>query len=99
MSEKDILSDDKKKAPADCQGRRSREWLIERPWLQLMCCVPVSGCEVGHVFRSSGSRRDRGPKWSSGGVREDKMWLGPDDVNLQTEELHYNYLVLIGSLE
>jgi len=25
--------------------------------------------------------------------------LGPDDVNLQTEELHCNYSVLIGSLE
>ena len=64
-----------------------------------MCCALVSSCEIGCVFRSSGSRRDRGPKQSSGGVGEDKMWLGPDDVNLQTEELHYNYSVLIGSPE
>jgi len=73
MLEKDILNDDKKKTPVDCQGRRSGERLIERPWLQLICCAPVSSCEVGRVFRSSGSRQDRGPKWSSRGVREDKM--------------------------
>jgi len=41
MSEKDILSDDKKKTPADYQGRRSRERLIERPWLNL-CVAPRS---------------------------------------------------------
>ena len=73
MSERGVLSDDKKKTPADCQGRRSGERLIERPWLQLMCCALVSGREVGRVFQSSGSRRDRGPKRSSGGVGEDKM--------------------------
>jgi len=73
MSERDVLSDDRKKAPVDCRGCRSGERLIERPWLQLMCCAPVSSREVGHVFQSSGSRRDRGPKQSSGGVREDKM--------------------------
>ena len=27
-----------------------------------MCCTPVSGCEVGRVFQSSGSHQDRGPK-------------------------------------
>ena len=73
MSKRDVLSNDRKKTPADCQGRQSGERLIERPWLQLMCCTPVSSREVGHVFRSSGSRRDRGPKQSSGGVGEDKM--------------------------
>ena len=73
MSERDILSDDRKKTPADCQGRRSGERLIERPWLQLMCCAPVSGSEVGYVFRSSGSCRDRSPKRSSERVGEDKM--------------------------
>ena len=72
---------------------------VERPWLQLMCCAPVSGREVGRVFRSEGSCRDRGPKESSEGVGVDKMRLGPDDVNLQTEQLHCNYSVLIGSLE
>jgi len=64
-----------------------------------MCCTPVSGCEVGRVFQSGGSHQDRGPKESSEGVGVDKMRLGPDDVNLQTEELHYNYLVLIVSAE
>jgi len=73
MLERDVLSNDRKKALVDCQGRRSRERLIERPWLQLMCCALVSSREVGRVFRSSGSRRDRGPKRSSGGVGEDKM--------------------------
>ena len=56
MSERDVLSNDKKKTPADCQGRRSGERLIERPWLQLMCCAPVSSRESGRVFWSSGSR-------------------------------------------
>jgi len=95
MSEKDVLSDDRKKAPVTSQGRRGRERLIERPWLQLMCCALVSGREVGRVFRSGGSRKDRGPKESGEGVGVDKERLGPDDVNLQTEELHCNYLVLI----
>jgi len=62
MSEKDILSDDRKKALTARQGHRGRERLIERPWLQLMCCALVSGREVGRVFRSEGSRQDRGPK-------------------------------------
>jgi len=60
-----------------------------------MCCAPVSGREVGRVFRSEGSYQDRGPKESGEGVEVDKEILGPDDVNLQTEELHYNYSVLI----
>jgi len=77
------------------QGRRGGERLIERPWLQLMCCALVSGCEVGRVFRSEGSRQDRGPKESGEGVGVDREILGPDDVNLQTEELHCNYSVLI----
>jgi len=77
------------------QGRRGGERLIERPWLQLMCCAPVSGREVGRVFRSERSREDRSPKESDKGVGVDKEKLGPDDVNLQTEELHCNYSVLI----
>ena len=60
-----------------------------------MCCAPVSGHEVGRVFRSEGSRQDRGPKKSDKGVGVDKERLGPNDVNLQTEELHCNYSVLI----
>jgi len=99
MSERNVLSDNRKKAPAVRQGHWGGERLIERPWLQLMCCAPVSGREVGRVFRSEGSRQDRGPKESSEGVGVDNMRLGPDDVNLQTEELHCNYLVLIVSAE
>ena len=64
-----------------------------------MCCTSVSGREVGRVFRSSGSRQDRGPKESSEGARVDKMRLGPDNINLQTEKLYCNYSVLIGSPE
>jgi len=64
-----------------------------------MCCAPVSGREIGRVFWSDGSRQDRGPKESSEGVRVDKTRLGPDDVNLQTKELHCNYSVLIVSVE
>ena len=64
-----------------------------------MCCIPVSGHEVSHVFGSTGSYQDRGPKWASGGVREDKIRLGLIDVNLQTKELYCNYSVLIGSLK
>jgi len=99
MSEKNVLSDNRKKTPATRPGRRGRERLIERPWLQLICCSPVSGREVGRVFWSEGSRQDRGPKESSEGAGVNKMRLGPDDVNLQTEELHCNYSVLIGSPE
>jgi len=60
-----------------------------------MCCAPVFGREVGRIFRSEGSCQDRGPRESSEGVRVDKEILGTDDVNLQTEELHCNYSVLI----
>jgi len=99
MSERNVLNDDRKKAPAERQGHWGGERLIERPWLQLMCCAPVSGREVGRVFRSEGSCQDRGPKESSEGVGVDKRRLGPNDVNLQTEELHCNYSVLIVSAE
>ena len=98
-SEGNVLSDKRKKAPAARQGCQGGEQLIERPWLQLICCAPVFGHEVGRVFRSGESRQDRGPRELSEGVRVDKVGLGPDDVNLQTEELHCNYSVLIGSLE
>jgi len=81
------------------QGCRGAERLIEQPWLQLMCCAPVSGREVGCIFRSEKSRQDRGPKESGEGVEVDKERLGPDDVNLQTAELYCNYSVLIVSAE
>jgi len=64
-----------------------------------MYYAPVSSREVGHIFWSSGSHQDRGSKWASGGVREDKIWLGLIDINLQTAELHCNYSVLIESPE
>jgi len=64
-----------------------------------MYCTLVSGCKVGRVFQSDGSRQDRGPKETSEGDGVNKTRLGPDDVNLQTEELHCNYSVLIESLE
>ena len=82
MSERNVLSDNRKKAPMTRQGCRGRERLIERPWLQLICCAPVSSREVGCVFRSEGSHQDRGPKESSERARMDKMRLGPDDINL-----------------
>ena len=53
----------------------------------------------GCVFWSDRSRQDRGSKGKSAGVGEDKIKLGPNDINLQTEELHYNYSVLIVSPE
>jgi len=99
MSERNVLSDNRKKTPTTRQGRRGGERLIERPWLQLIYCSPVSGREVGRVFWSEGSRQDRGPKESSERAGVNKMRLGPDDINLQTEELHCNYSVLIGSPE
>jgi len=64
-----------------------------------MCCAPVSGREVGRVFWNEESRQDKGPKESGEGVGVDKEILGPDDVNLQTKELHSNYSVLIVSAE
>jgi len=99
MSERNVLSDNRKKAPVARQGCRGRERFIERPWLQLICCALVSGREVGRVFLSKRSCQDRGPKESSEGVGVDKMRLGSDDVNLQTKELHCNYSVLIVSAE
>jgi len=64
-------------------------------------CVTLQSLVMRLVayFRVMGSRQDRGPKRSSEGVRVDKTRLGPDNVNLQTEELHCNYSVLIGSPE
>jgi len=48
------------------------------------------------VFWSDRCCQDKGPKEKSAGI---KMKLGPNDVNLQTKKLHYNYLVLIVSSE
>jgi len=50
-SEGNVLNDDRKNTPVRSQGRRGGERLMERPWLQLMCCAPVSGHEVVAYFR------------------------------------------------
>ena len=34
----------------------------EQPWLQLICCALVFGCEVVAYFRVEGSCQRRGPK-------------------------------------
>ena len=64
-----------------------------------MCCTPVSSCEVSCIFWSKGSHQDKSPKWASREVRENKIQLELVNINLQTEKLHCNYLVLIESLE
>jgi len=94
MSEEKVLSDDRKKTPVRSQGRRGGERLMERPWLQLMCCAPVSGREVVAYFGVREVAKIEVLRTSEG-VGVDKERLGPDDVNLQTEELHCNYSVLI----
>jgi len=45
-----LLSDNRKKTPADRQGRRSEEQLVKQPWLQLMCCAPVSSRKMVMYF-------------------------------------------------
>jgi len=45
-----LLSNSIKKDPASSQGHQSGEQLIERPWLQLMCCALVSSYEVVVYF-------------------------------------------------
>jgi len=94
-----LLSNSIKKAPADRQGHRSREQLVKQPWLQLMCCVLVSGCKVVAYFGVIEVVKTEVLGRQVKGVRVDKKRLGPDDVNFQTEELHCNYSVLIGSPE
>jgi len=45
-----LLSNSTKRALVGSQERWSRERLIERPWLQLMCCALVSGRELVAYF-------------------------------------------------
>jgi len=45
-----LLSNSIKKAPVNRQGCQSGEQLIERPWLQLVCCALVSSHEVVAYF-------------------------------------------------
>jgi len=44
-------------------SRRKRHWsgvqLDKRPWLQLMCCTPVSGHDVSRVFWSRGKSLEK----------------------------------------
>jgi len=82
MSERDALSNDRKKTPAGCQGRRSGERLIERPWLQLICCAPVSSREVGCIFWSEGKSSEKRSLGSKIGTEWTGIELGPVDVNL-----------------
>jgi len=61
-SEKNVLSNDRKKTPVRSQGHRGGERRMERPWLQLMCCAPVSGREVVAYFGVREVANDRGSK-------------------------------------
>jgi len=49
-SEGNVLNDDRKNTPVRSQERWGGERLMERPWLQLMCCAPVSGRDVVAYF-------------------------------------------------
>jgi len=60
------------------------------PWSPVMKWSCIS--ELREVIRKRSLGGKIGMEWT--GIR-----LGPVDVNLQTEELHYNYSVLIGNLE
>jgi len=44
----------------------------EQPWLQLMCCVPVSSHEVVTYFGVERSRQGEGPKEANWESRVDK---------------------------
>jgi len=64
-----------------------------------MCCTPVSGREVVAYFGVMEVIKTKVLGRKVKGVGVNKERLGPDDVNLQTEELHCNYSVLIVSAE
>jgi len=64
-----------------------------------MCCAPVSGHEVVAYFGVMEVVKTKVLGRQVKGVGVDKETLGPDDINFQTEELQYNYLVLIESPE
>jgi len=50
-------------------------------------------------FGVKGSHQNRGPKEVEQELEWTEIGIGLDNINLQTEEIHYNYSVLIGSLE
>ena len=56
----------------------------QSPVVRLVAYFGVEEVAKTEVLRESSER-----------VRMNKMGLGPDDVNLQTKELHCNYSVLI----
>jgi len=64
-----------------------------------MCCALVSSCEVVVYFGVIEVVKTKVLRRKVKGVGVDKERLGPDDVNLQTKELHCNYSVLIVSPE
>jgi len=64
-----------------------------------MYCIPVSSREVGRVFWSKGKLSEKRFLGSKIETEWTEIGLGPVDINLQTEELHCNYSVLIGSPE
>ena len=64
-----------------------------------MCCTPVSGRGLVMYFRVIEVVKIEVLKEITEGVRVDKTRLGLDNVNLQTEEIHYNYSVFIESVE
>jgi len=45
-----LLSNSTRRTLVGSQEQWNRERLIERPWLQLMCCAPVSSCELVTYF-------------------------------------------------
>jgi len=64
-----------------------------------MCCALVSSHELVVYFRVIEVVKMRVLERKMKGVEVYKERLGPDNVNLQTEEIHCNYSVLIGSPE
>jgi len=61
------------------------------PWSPVMRSVTYLGMRVS--WQSRGPRDiEQRQKWT-------RIGLEPNDVNLQTEEIHCNYSVLIGSPE
>ena len=58
LREQIVLSNGRKTKKADSDKQdKIQEWDMtfdEQPWLQLMYCAPVSGCEVGCLFWNEG---------------------------------------------
>jgi len=52
-----------------------------------------------HILEWRESHQNRGPKEVEQELEWTEIRIGPDDINLQTKEIYYNYSVLIESLE